>query len=86
MINLLRIAILYVILGCTQLLGADLETFFVDQKYTQLILSPDGKHLAIVDREPQWHLYKGESDAFWGQDDRIETYRVIANFLAENLK
>lgn len=42
--------------------------------------------LARVGREPQWHLNKGESDSFWGQDDRIETYRIIMNFLAKNLK
>lgn len=51
MINLARIAIVYLVLGCSQVLGADLEAFFYDQKYNQLILSPDGKYLAIVDRE-----------------------------------
>jgi dipeptidyl aminopeptidase/acylaminoacyl peptidase len=51
MLNLFRTGIICFVLGCSQVLGAELEAFFADQKYTQLILSPDGKYLAIVDRE-----------------------------------
>jgi dipeptidyl aminopeptidase/acylaminoacyl peptidase len=51
MIEWLRIATVGVMLSCTHLLGADLEDFFLDQKYTELTLSPDGATLAIVDRK-----------------------------------
>jgi dipeptidyl aminopeptidase/acylaminoacyl peptidase len=36
--------------------------------------------------EPRWHKSKDESDIFYGQQSRIESYQIITKFLGENLK